>query len=180
MKSYIVYFLVFLLIAPIVLAGVGRTIDLDFSQEPRYVVIMLEGDRVKFNALNGEHTIIVHDIKDTSEGQTVELEIYPYYKNLEEGNVNYVTLNSKANTVKIDLDKNGVHDLKISVAQVGDKKALLVFEQINEKYMNNVTGRVLNTQSKSFYQDKNFIIAGVVGLVLLIVILSLILRKKRK
>ncbi len=177
MKNYIVVFLVFLLIAPIVLAAAGRTIDLDFTKEPKYILIMLPSDRVRFSMAGGEHTIIVHDIK--AKDKTVELEIYPYYKN-HETNVNYVTLNSKANAIKIDIDQNGVHDLKVSLAQISDQKAILVFELINEKYINNVTGNVLNTQSKPFYQNKNFIIAGVVGLVILIVILSLILRKKKK
>lgn len=173
MKSYFAYILVFLLIAPIVLAGVGRTIDLDFSKEPKYIVIMLQGDRVKFNALDGEHTIIVHAIKDKD--KTVELEIYPYKKD-----VTYVSLKSKANVVKIDLDKNGTHDLKVSLAQVSSNKALLVFELVNEKYINQLTGRVLNPIPKKFYEDKNFIIAGIIGLIILIIIIILILKNRKK
>jgi len=175
MKSYIAVFLVFLLIASIVLAGSGKMTNLDFSKEPLYIYRMFENDGVKFNMLGGDHIIIVDNIKDKG----VDLQIHPYYKNYE-ANVNYVTLNDKA-ALKLDLDKNGVRDLKVSLAQIyPDKSVKLVFEQINETYINNLTGRVLNPSPKKFYQDKNFIIAGVVGLVLLIVILSLILRKKRK
>jgi len=180
MKNYIAYILIILLIIPIVLAGSGRTIDLDFSKEPKYVVIMLDNDRVKFNALDGEHTVILHKIKDTNTGKTAELEIYPYYQNLKEGGVEYVTLDNKANTLKIDLDKNGVHDLKISLVQIKDNKALLVFEQINEKYINKLTGRVLNPQPKKFYENNNFIIAGIIGLIILIIIIILILKNRKK
>lgn len=171
MKSNIIYILVFLLIVPIILAGAGRTIDLDFSQEPKYVVIMLENDRVEFNMLDGEHTIIVDKIKNGN----IDLDIFPYKQD-----VTYASLNSKANVLKVDLDKNGVHDLKISVAQIGDKKALLVFEQINEQYINKLTGRVVNPVTKKFYENKNFIIAGIAGLIVILIIIILILKNRKK
>ncbi len=180
MKNIIAFILIFLLIAPIVLAGSGRTIDLDFSQEPKYIYPFLEGDRVRFNLLDDEHTIIIHDIKDTSEGKTVELEIYSFYQNIREGGVDYVTLNEKANTLKIDLDKNGVRDLKISLVQIKDNKVWLIFEEVNEQYISQLTGRVLNPSPKKFYEDTNFIIAGIIGLIILIIILILILKNRKK
>jgi len=176
----IVYALIFLLMISIVIAGAGRTIDLDFSKEPKYIYPFLESDRAKFNMLGDEHTIIIHKIKDDVKGQSVELEIYPYYQSIKEGNVDYVTLNNKGNTVKIDLDKNGVRDLKVSLVQIKDKKAWLIFEQINETYINQLTGKTLNSSPKKFYQDKNFIIAGVIGLIILIIILILILKNRKK
>jgi hypothetical protein len=171
MRNCIVYILVFLLIVPIALAGTGRTINLDFSKEKYYVYPFFENDRVKFNMLDGEHTIIIDAIKKDG----IDLDIFPYKQD-----VNYISLTNRADVIKVDLDKNGIHDLKIGLAKIENKKVWLVFEEINEQYLSNLTGRVLNPTLKKFYEDKNFIIAGIIGLIILIIIIILILKNKKK
>lgn len=153
-------FLVVLLCMEIAFAG--ETTRLDFINEPKIAVVMDKGDQVKFELLGGEHAVVVKDIGKDS----VKFSVFPF-----SGNAVYAFV-QKNYFSYVDLDRNGIDDIKISLYQMrSDGRATIFFERVNQE-------NVVEDDSEQSHFDSRFI--WLIWLLALGVISYLFLFKKKK
>ncbi len=119
MKNLVLLF-IFMLSSFVIAAGQTITIN-DFQINQTKAVTLGEKDRIAFDILNGSHTIIIDNIRNTS----VNLDIFPYLKN-----VFYTTL-KQGTFLKIDLNRDFFIDLIIRLEKNEGNITTLSLERVN-------------------------------------------------
>jgi len=164
--------LMLLFIIPVALAA-GQTINLDdFSKSQLQIVTLGERDRMAFNMLEGEHTIIIDKILNSS----ADLSIFPYLKD----NM-FLTITSKK-YIKLDLNRDHIIDLIIRLENINGKNVTLSIEKvsIDERTIMEKKYNISYYNTTSQYSGKNESKAytvGILAVIFVIIILSLIPRR---
>ena len=123
MKKRISLILVFLLLINIVSSG--ETFQLDFTENPAYVVGLSNGDRIEFKLKDSLHTVLIKKITKES----VDIAIFT---NIEDAdNSLKVPIYTRINTkkfVKLDIEKDGNTDLNIIYKVSNNTAASVLFQ----------------------------------------------------
>lgn len=122
MKIYL-YFLVFLMFLTSVFA-IGNTLVVDLTKVALNSVTLGVKDRMSFNLLGGEHTIIIDKIHDKG----VDLDIFPFVDKKEP--VSYITLKYDRH-IKVDLDRDNSDDLNIRLLNINGDEVTIMVENLN-------------------------------------------------
>ena len=162
MKRLIILLMVLLCVDGVIAGEVTR---LDFEKEQQAGVVMDVGDIVKFELLNVEHVIKVREIG----GGSVKFSVFPF----STGKSIYAFVNEGYSSY-IDLDKNDVNDVKISLYQIrSDDRVTILFERVNEGIVDNS-----EEDAEQDYFDSRFI--WLVWLLALGAVIYLFLFRKKK
>ena len=162
MKRLIILLMVLLCVDGVIAGEVTR---LDFEKEQQAGVVMDVGDIVKFELLNGEHVIKVREIG----GGSVKFSVFPF----STGKSIYAFVNEGYSSY-IDLDKNDVNDVKISLYQIrSDERVTILFERVNQGVVDDS-----EEDAEQDYFDSRFI--WLVWLLALGAVIYLFLFRKKK
>ena len=121
MRFIFIGLLVMLFVFPSTFAG--KSYFLNFSEEPIQAATLAAGDRVSFELNGGIHHIIVDEI-GTRKG--VRIGFVPAGQNM----VNLAPINTDFSAY-IDVEKDNIDDLKVSVFNQDPNKTVLKFEVLN-------------------------------------------------
>ncbi|MAF51265.1 MAG: hypothetical protein CMH64_04205 [Nanoarchaeota archaeon] len=177
MKKLTILFLIFIvLLSSSVYAS--KSIPLDFESKERYIVPLYKGDRVFFEFNDDNHTIILDEIRSNR----VEFDMFIYQNDAKEsGNSNliYSSLDTYR-TLRLDLDRDNIHDFEIRMSDFDDAKAILEFSKISkpkpgveivdllEDDKEDVEDEVVVREA--FYKDPRFLIGlGVIALIFVLI-----------
>ena len=167
MKKPILIFIFVILFFNLVLAG--RSLNIDFSTNDLQLVMLLEKDRIEFDLVNGTHTIIADEIKENGD---VDLDIFPYYETQDQ--VAYATVGPEK-LINIDLNKDHKSDLRVSFYGKSENKTVLLFENLENKNQEIITGEVVREVN-----GNKFIPYVIIIFLLIISLIIFFFIKKRK
>ena len=139
----------------------GFSSDIDFSEEDTIAIVMDSGDEVRFELLEGEHSVYITDVSSSA----IKFRVAPFLGGDSVTFPAYVSLDTIS---KIDLNKDGSDDLNIALYSVDeDERATVVFQLIEE---NEVTGNVGVVEEVKNFKSIWLTIIGI-SVVILIVVL---------
>ena len=171
MRWKIIFGLMILLSFSFVLAG--NSYDVSFEGQNSQAIYLYEDDEVRFELLDGEHSLIVEEVTTTGAKFDVVPFIHDEITNAWPGIVTLDTI------MKVDLDKDGYNDLNVAlytVAADGEVHLVLqVADEVNVVDDNIVTGLVVDEDEESNVDWKNYLLAFL-GILIVVVIAVFVLR----
>ncbi len=126
MKKIILLVIVLVLIGS-VYGAQGLITKTNFLKEPIQAYILNDDDGISFQFNEKEYVISIDEIGKN----TARIKSFIYKENGERETF-YIPLDKKL-SYKFDFDKDGFNELKVSLSEVNNKTAVILFEKINEK-----------------------------------------------
>ena len=101
-------FLVGLLLLSLASVSAGDSFDVNFTELRSHSVFMYEGDEVRFELVDGLHSVIIEDVGSSS----IKLDFVLFIDGETEVTPGLVSLDS---VLKVDLDRDGENDLNLAL-----------------------------------------------------------------
>jgi len=164
MKRVLLLGLFVTLLASFVSAGYST--DLVFEGNDNQIVVMDEGDEVRFEMFDDWHSIYVTDVSESA--GSFKFKVAPFLSNGTNTSPGFANLDI---TTRIDLQKDGEYDLYVGLYSFADDgRVMVLFRPIVEDN-NVITGDVgvvdpIDTSSKSLYLTLIGVVVGVLVLFL--------------
>ncbi len=176
MKRVALLTILILCSSALVLAGDSQ--DVDFSSLQTHPVFLYEGDEVRFELLDGQHTIIIEEVGSTS----VKLDIGVFLDRdntvLAPGLLGFDTIN------KIDLDKDGVTDLNVALYGIADDGQVhIVLQVADDEGDEEISGDVgvVDSGDAPFYDEETrSLLLKIVGALVLVLVLFFVFRGSKE
>lgn len=158
-----VLMILFLLIC-LNVAMAGEVHRVNLEGELVHILQVPEGDVVRFNWEGKDHKIMVKKVMNDGASVTTFIEgsEVPYY-----AKINF------ANSMNLDFDKDGLHDLSVRVNEINGKSVSLALERLNVEG-NLITGNVVGASGTS-----SFGVFVTVLVLVAIVVLGIVWKRKR-
>jgi len=150
----ILFILAFIILIQIANAANNLITPVDFSVEKQVAYKLEDGDGISFYIKNIQYIISIDEI---GKGST-RIKSFTYKDNGERETF-YIPLNGQF-SYKLDFDKDYVYDIKVDLAGIEDKKALLFFEKIEESKNNKITSEA--TYNNQIINTKGIIITALI------------------
>lgn len=149
----------------------GNSYDLSFGSGSTQAIYLQEGDEVRFELLNGEHSLIMEQVGSTS----VKVDIAPFFNTGEYSMSGGLILLDTI--MKIDLDQDGVADVNVALYSVSEEGIVhLVLQDASAESSDLVTGLVTEDEENSL---GNYVL-GIVGVVIVLLLAFLFFRDRKE
>jgi len=142
----------------------AETIDVDFTQETTFGVIVTYGDLVNLGMYDDIHVFYLDEIFDHG---GVRFKFVPFSSNNTDAQGAYASLDAVS---VIDLDRDGESDINVAIYSVDeDDKVTMIFQEISES--NGLTGDATGVVDENSNKTIFLIVLGVIVVILLIILL---------
>ncbi len=154
----------------------GNSYDVSFEDQNSQAIYLYENDEVRFELLDGEHSIIVEEVSEIG----AKFDIVPF---IHDGVTNAWPGMATLDTImKVDLDKDGYYDMNVAVYSVASDGQVHLVLQVADNSDDDddgssiVTGLVVDDEEEESDIDwKNYILA-VLGILIVIIVAVFVLR----
>tara|TARA_Y100000310_G_scaffold287834_1_gene312976 strand:+ start:2501 stop:3283 length:783 start_codon:yes stop_codon:yes gene_type:complete len=165
--SKIVKLILLLTLLLVVVVSAGESRDLDFSEQSSQAVFVFEGDELRFELLDGTHSLIIEEVVSSS---SVKFDIVPFFDT--ENTRAWPGFVSLDTIMRVDLDKDGADDIYVALYGVDEETGevhLVVQDRSNREDGDDDIGVVDgDAPSSDEGWNKNYILALVAIAILLI------------
>jgi len=174
MKKILIYTFIFsILLYSVIAANVYEAED--FTKHPKQLVILGERDAVSINWDDKKHQVMVRKIYQDQN----KIDLTAFIEGAE--TPFYVSITSKT-SLQLDFQQDLEYDMKVSIFNIlkEEKTVALTFEKIDKEF-SPIIGEIIEKQPENkFYQNKNYLFAGIILLILIIWKRRSILKTYRK